>query len=50
MYSYTVYREIYKTMWHEFPDATGLPKPPVRLDCPCVVKIPAHYPLDFRLC
>ena len=49
MHSYTVYREN-KTMWHELPDATCLPKPPVRLDCPCECIVPAIYPLDFRLC
>lgn len=50
MYSYTVYREIYRTMWNDMHEATCLQKPPVRLDCPRVVRVPAYYPLDFRLC
>jgi len=48
MHSYTVYREIYQTMWHDVHEATCLPKPPKRLDCH-VVKVPANFPLDFRL-
>jgi len=49
MHTYTAYREIYGTMWHEMHEATCLPRAPKVLHRPCKCFVPANYSLDFRL-